>query len=73
MRCIFFISAAFSTVALVVALMLAVARRRYRKKIREKEMVIVRELHERDKLTKELEHIRIEKELLERIIFDKHQ
>jgi hypothetical protein len=68
MRSIIFISAAFSMVALVVALMFVVARRRYRKIIREKDISIIRRLHEQDRLARELENVRNEKEVLEKTL-----
>ena len=56
---------------LVLILVIALLRIHYRKLIKEKERGIIRQIREQDRLAKELEYIRTEKKVMEKLLESK--
>jgi type III secretion system FlhB-like substrate exporter len=61
----------FSGIALLIAVIIIALRSHYQKVIKAKDHGIVHHIHEQDRLVKELEHINVEKKVMEKMLKSK--
>jgi hypothetical protein len=58
----------FSGIGFLILMSIVMLRSHYRKVIREKDHGIVHHIHEQDRMAKELEHINVEKKVMEKML-----